>query len=466
MKYWRQLVILMAVLGGVALVALDSPSKQVVVNSAPLEVPAHVVQRNQFNVIFMLADDLGYGDLGCFGAPDIQTPNLDRMAAEGVRMTDCYANASICSPTRLAFITGRYQQRLGLEWAVSYGVFGEGMIPGEPSVAGLMKSAGYQTAMSGKWHLGYDDDRVPNAHGFDRYFGLLGGNHHYFEHYDRKNRPDLFRDREAIEMEGYSTDLIADHAIQYIREMADQPFFLYVPFNAPHFPYQGPGDAEREVTPKKGWQTGSRETYIAMVESLDAAVGRILAALDEAGQAGRTLVVFTSDNGGTTYSRNAPLAKGKGTLWEGGIRVPTIARFPGRIPAGSVSTQVSTTFDWTATFVEMARVDPPKDRAFDGIDLLPILSRQLPEQERLLFWRRTLDPYRKNVEEHRAVRFGKWKYIDQPTGERFLFDLSRDIGETTNVIESQPRIAAELLRRIDAWEEAVGHETQFKGKRK
>lgn len=418
------------------------------------------------NLIFILADDLGYGDVGCFGAPDIRTPNLDRLAAEGVKLTDCYSSGSICSPTRLGFVTGRYQQRLGLEWAVAYGVYGEGMPPGEKSIAQMLKDAGYATAMSGKWHLGYDDDRVPNHHGFERFFGLLSGNHHYFEHYDRKNRPDLFLDRELVDKDGYSTDLLSEYAVRFVKEMAGGPFFLYLPYNAPHFPYQAPDDREREVTPRKGWQDGDRDTYIQMVESMDRGIGRVLKALDELDLAENTLVVFTSDNGGAKYSRNAPLAKGKGTLWEGGIRVSTIARFPKRIPAGTVSAQPSITMDWTATFAALAGAEPPKGREFDGVNLMPVLSGKHDLIERVLCWRRSLDPYRKNVTEHRAIRRGRWKYIDQPTGERFLFDLATDVGEENNLLERHPGRADDLRRKLDAWEEEVGHSTQFKGKRK
>ncbi|NOX55545.1 MAG: sulfatase-like hydrolase/transferase [Planctomycetes bacterium] len=408
------------------------------------------------NLVFILADDLGYGDLGCYGAPDIRTPRLDRLAAEGILLTDCYANGSICSPTRAALMTGRYQQRIGLEWAVFYGVHKQGLPPQEKSLARMLRDAGYATAMAGKWHLGYDRDWGPNHHGFQRFFGLLGGNHHYFEHYDPKGRHDLFLDTEPIRVEGYSTNLITEYAVKFLEAMKDRPFFLYVAFNAPPFPYQGPNDAHRLVTPKRGWLTGTRQTYVAMVESLDTNVGRILDALDASGLAENTLVVFTSDNGGMLpLSRNAPLSKGKGTLWEGGIRVPCIVRFPRRLPAGVRSAQVAVTMDWAATLAALAWASPPPDRPFDGIDLLPILSGRKPIQERTLFWRRSLDPYRKNVFVHRAVRHGKWKYIDDPQGGRFLFDLSQDVAEKQNLIEAKPKLADQLRRLLDAWEEDI-----------
>ena len=408
------------------------------------------------NIVFILADDLGYGDLGCYGAPDIDTPRLDRLATEGVLLTDCYSNGSVCSPTRAALMTGRYQQRIGLEWAVSYQVFGEGLPPQEKSIARLIRDAGYATAMVGKWHLGYDLDRRPVYHGFERFFGLLGGNHHYFEHYDRKGVHDLFLNDEPIEVEGYSTDLIGRHGARYIDAMKNGPFFLYVPFNAPHFPFQGPDDAERLVTPKKGWQTGTRQTYVAMVESLDANVGLILESLDRHGLRDNTLVVFTSDNGGMLpLSRNAPCAKGKGTLWEGGIRVPAIARWPGHIPPGSRSAQVVLTADWAATMVALAGGSPPANRPFDGIDVMPILAGKAPARERTVFWRRSLDPYRKNVQPQRAVRQGDWKYIDEPSGQQYLYNLSNDVGEQVNLAASKPEQAAAMARLLDTWEADV-----------
>ena len=406
------------------------------------------------NLVFIIADDLGYGDLGCYGCADIRTPCLDRLAAQGVRFTDAYSNASVCSPTRAAFITGRYQQRIGLEWAVYYDIPEEGLPPQETSLATMFRGAGYFTAMSGKWHLGYGDWN-PNRHGFDRFFGMLGGNVHYLEHYGRKGTPDLWLNEKPIKREGYITDLIAQQAIQFIDEAADRPFFLYVPFNAPHFPFQGPADGNRLVTPKQGWQTGDRSTYAAMVESLDKNVGRIVDAIDARGLASNTLIVFTSDNGGDVHSRNAPLAGGKGQLTEGGIRVPCIARWTHQLPAGKQTAQPAITLDFSATFLALAGATAPENRPLDGIDLTPILDGRTAPVERTLFWRRSLDPWRKNVVPHRAVRQGRWKYIDDPDGRRELFDLTADIGETNNLVDAQPALATQLQRMLDTWEADV-----------
>lgn len=402
------------------------------------------------NLVFILADDLGYGDLGCYGCPDIRTPRLDKLAAQGVRFTDAYSNGSVCSPTRAAFITGRYQQRIGLEWAVYYDVPEEGLPLQETSLATMLHQAGYFTAMSGKWHLGYGDWN-PTRHGFDRFFGMLGGNVHYFEHYGRKGTPDLWLDEKPVKRAGYITDLIAEEAIRFVSETGDRPFFLYVPFNAPHFPFQGPGDVDRTVTPKQGWQTGDRETYAAMVESLDTNVGRIVDAIDARGLGNNTLIVFTSDNGGDIHSRNAPLAGGKGKLSEGGIRIPCIARWTGRFPSGKVTSQPVITLDFSATFLKLAGASAPENRPLDGIDLLPVLEGT-SSIDRVLFWRRALDPWRKNVVPQRAVRQGRWKYVDHPDGKQALFDLASDVSETENLRDTHPEIAERLRRQLDDWE--------------
>lgn len=408
------------------------------------------------NVVLILADDLGYGDLSCYDCPDVRTPSLDRLAQQGVLLTDCYSNGSVCSPTRAALMTGRYQQRIGLEWAPYYQAHGEGLPPQERSLAQVVRQAGYATAMAGKWHLGYDEGWIPNDHGFDRFFGSLGGNIHYFRHVDRLGVPDLFLDREPVKRKGYATDLTADFAVEVIDAWADRPFFLYVAFNAPHFPYQGPDEADRVVEPRtKGWQAGTRRSYVAMVERLDQAVGRIVAAVDAHRLGERTLVVFTSDNGGATHSRNDPCAEGKGTLWEGGIRVPCIARWTSVLPPGVRSPQVACTLDWAATVAALPGAEPPADRPFDGIDLMPILRGDRAPVERTLFWRRAPDPHRGGVEPHRAVRQGDWKYIDQPEGTQYLYRLPDDIGEQHNLAADEPDRVAAMERLLDRWEADV-----------
>ncbi len=403
------------------------------------------------NVVFILADDLGYGDLGCYGVTDIKTPRIDTIARDGVKFTDFHSNGPVCTPTRCGFITGRYQQRFGgLEWAIPPGGQNLGLPKNEPTIATALQKAGYATAMSGKWHLGYTSDWGPNAHGFERYFGLLSGNHDYVSHREHDGRADLFLNDKPVEMEGYSTHLITKHAIKWLDEIKDKPFFLYVAYNAPHFPFQTP--ETKQPVLQRNFNTGTREIYGQMVESLDEGVGKILDRLDELGLSKNTLVVFASDNGGAQYSRNAPFAKDKGTLWEGGIRVSCVARFPGVIPAGKVTNQVAITMDWTATIEKLAGATQPDSRPLEGIDLMPIISGQSPEVARTLFWRR-VDV--KGVQSHRAVRDGDWKYIDAPKEGPFLYDLASDLSEAKNVASENADVVARLKQKADDWETMI-----------
>lgn len=407
------------------------------------------------NLIFILADDLGYGDLGCYGAPDIRTPRLDALAAQGMHFTEAYANGPTCSPTRYAFITGRYQQRGGLEYALYYQENNAGLPADGETLPRLLRSAGWRTALIGKWHLGYDAKRAPNAQGFQHFFGLLGGNHHYFQHMDRLGHHDLFLNAEPVKRQGYSTDLFTHDAIRLLREPREQPLFLFLSHPAPHFPYQGPGDAGRKVEPrKKSWQDGTRANYVSMVEHLDQSVGRLLDELDRLDLAKSTLVVFTSDNGGDSMGRNLPLSGRKGTLGEGGIRVPCIARWPGIIPAGKTSATPIITMDWTATFLALAGVT--RREAADGVNLLPLLRGQDDAlRPRDLFWRRVPEPVRGRVVPQRAVRHGAWKYLEEQGQPPRLFDLSQDPAETRDLSSRHPAICTQLRAKIEAWEASM-----------
>ncbi|MFK8113876.1 MAG: sulfatase [Rubripirellula sp.] len=412
------------------------------------------------NILFILADDLGYGDLGCYGCPDIRTPHLDRLADEGIRFTDFYANGSVCSPTRAAFMTGRYQHRIGMEHAVYYQERGKGLPPEEKTIADELKAAGYVTGLAGKWHLGYDFDRRPTQQGFDHFLGLLGGNHHYFEHMDRIGTHDLWLNNAPIKRDGvYTTDLITEDAMRFLEKNRDKPFFLYLSHPAPHFPWQGPGDAGKRVEPKKpSWQQGERKTYVTMVEHMDQRIGDVLAKLDKLGLRENTLVVFTSDNGGHTLSRNAPLRDFKGTRWEGGTRVPCMVRWPAVIKPGIESKQVGITMDWTATFRRVAglAVDTV---AGDGLSLLPLLRSPNEIRERTIFWRRRPSARRKKVRAGRAVRMGNWKLISYDDGEQHLFNLDNDPSETSNLADQAPERVEQLLSAIDEWEQGVDSDT-------
>lgn len=420
-----------------------------------IAVKATAAEAPKPNILFILADDLGYGDPGCYGCEDIRTPHLDRLADAGLKFTDFYANAAVCSPTRAAFLTGRYQQRIGLDNALGYQEMGRGLPLDGETIADALRDAGYRTGLAGKWHLGYDDGRRPLQQGFDHFFGLLGGNHHYFEHMDRIGVHDLWMGDEPVEREGYSTDLVTEDAIQFLEESRETPFFLYLSHPAPHFPWQGPNDIDKDVQPKtKAWQTGDRATYVSMVERMDEGIGKVLAKLDELNLTGNTIVIFTSDNGGHTYSRNDPMRDFKSTIWEGGTRVPCIVRWPEVIPAGTVSSQVAITMDWAVTFRRLGGLGPdPAGK--DGIDLLPFLTDPQKREDRTLFWKRKKGPVRKSVIEGRAVRQGDWKLIEQADGERYLFDLKKDVSETTNLIGEYPEVVERLHRSLDSWEREV-----------
>lgn len=424
------------------------------------------------NIVFLLADDLGYGDVGCYGG-SARTPAIDRLAREGVRFTHFYANGPECSPTRAAFITGRYQHRVGgLECAIGSGNVGRyddairlrarnelGLPVTKNSIASLLKNSGYATALVGKWHLGYDDKFAPHHHGFDHALYCLGGGMDYFHHVEElSNSPPMLRlNGQILRREGYFTDLVADEAVRFIEENRARRFFLYVPFTAPHAPFQGPNDHQPTPLPANSplWNQGKAPpaVYAAMIERMDAAVGRILATLDAHSLATNTLVVFSSDNGGTASARNAPLSGAKGSTMEGGIRVPCLIRWPGRLPVGVVTDQVGITMDLTASFAHAAGVNAPLDSPFDGIDLLGRVAERQPTVPRMLFWRG-----RRAENAWWAVRNADLKYVRRKQGaemKEWLFDLAADVAERNNLLAARPADAQRLKRRLDQWEREV-----------
>ena len=310
------------------------------------------------NVVFVLVDDMGYADVGCYGAKDIRTPNVDRLAREGTRMTDFYSNGPVCSPTRCGFITGRWQQRAGLEWALgvtsqcfvrdsqgqgqgqtlrpdpNFKQFGLPARAGAPTLARLLADSGYATACIGKWHLGWTPECSPAAHGFGTAFGIYGGNADLYSHKGRDGTDDLYENGKPVHEEGYLTELLTRRAERFIAENRDRPFFLYVPYNAVHWPFQPPGRPDL-VRSYATWYEGDRRVYAQMVEAIDSGVGAIRAALERAGLLDKTLFIFSNDNGGEVrLTSNRPLFHHKATVWEGGIRVPCILRWPGHLPAG------------------------------------------------------------------------------------------------------------------------------------
>jgi len=419
-------------------------------------------QTRRDNIVVILADDLGYGDLSCFGGRRVQTPNLDRLAREGMRFTDFHSNGAVCSPTRAALLTGRYPQRAGIETAL--GENARGLDRGQITLARRLRDAGYSTALFGKWHLGYNPENGPQHHGFAEFRGLLHGAHDYFSHVDQYGRMDWWHNDKPVNEPGYTTHLITRHASRYIESHKDQPFFLYVSHAAIHFPWMTPDDQPyrqqgvrhedlRKLGPHQEKDVGP--VVCRMIASLDDSVGQIMAALRRSGLDHRTLVFFTSDNGGylryqggfVNISDNGPLRGQKGGLYEGGHRVPGIAWWPGQIKAGSVCREIVATMDLMPTMLALAgtSVDP----RLDGIDLLPCLLEGCCMPERTLFWR---------TNQTGAVRRGPWKLI-MPLADRAsaeLFHLERDSGEHTNVAVHRPNEVSELRKAYEQWENDVG----------
>jgi arylsulfatase A-like enzyme len=408
------------------------------------------------NVVLIMSDDMGYGDLGSYGATDIRTPNIDAIGRDGVRLTDFYANGVLCSPTRAALISGRYPQRYFIETALG-GEGTRGLKATASSLPQVLKSAGYATGLVGKWHLGGMPETSPTAHGFDYFFGLIGSHVDYYHHNRGPEQYDLWENEAKIQRDGYMTDLITDRSLAYIERSAaaGRPFFIDVAYNAPHWPYQPPG----RPSPPPGTgrhqlaheeNTATRADYAAMVESIDRGVGRILAALDRLGLSKNTIVIFTNDNGGEWLSSNRPLFSRKWTTWEGGIRVPALIRWPGRIPARQVSDQVGITMDLSASIAAAAGAVVPAP--YEGINLFPILERRAPAVERTLYWR-NVDANRAQ----RAVRSGDWKLMVDGS-HVMVFNLRQDIAERSDLTNQRQDIARRLRPMLTKWEQEVDAE--------
>ena len=413
-------------------------------------------QAERPNVLYVMADDLGWGDLSCYGRPDYKTPNLDRLASEGVRFTHAYSAAPVCTPTRCAFVTGRYPARteVGLEEPLGWRKQlaeqkrDPGLPPEHPTVASLLKAAGYRTALVGKWHLGYLPKYGPVKSGFEEFFGIMSGGGDFFTHKDANGDADLFEAEVPVERVGYMTDLITERAVEYLRRQRPaQPFFLSLNYTAPHWPWEGPRDEQFSRTLGRGYEAftsgGSLKVYAEMMKSLDEGVGRVLGALEEGGHARRTLVVFTSDNGGERFSYNWPFTGQKFNLREGGIRVPSFVRWPGTVPAGRTTEQVAVTMDWTATILAAAGAGAHPDYPLDGVDLMPVLRGTRAPFERTLFWRNDVQG---------AVRSGHWKYLKDGERGEHLFDLQTDEREQADSRKSHGEIFERLKNEYLKWE--------------
>ena len=406
------------------------------------------------NILFILADDLGWGDLSCYGRPDYETTNLDKLAQEGIRFTNAYSAAALCTPTRVGFHTGRYPARLrvGLEEPIHER---KALTPDElktigiplehPTVSSLIKSAGYSTALVGKWHLGYLPYFGPTKSGFDEFFGIMSGAVDHFTHKDMTGDLDFFEGEVPVEKIGYMTDLLTQRAVEYIRRPHKKPFYLSLHYTAPHWPWEGPKDKAFSDAMKYGpvgfRAGGSLKTYAEMVNSLDAAIGQVLETLRSAGLHKNTLVIFTSDNGGERFSYNWPFSAQKGDLREGGVRVPGIVRWPGVQTKPRITDQPIITMDWTATMVAAAGAKPDPAYPLDGEDLRDVIAGMRPDFDRTFFWR----TYRQG-----AMRKGKWKYIREGKNE-FLHDLSVDVREQANFAGSETAMLSDLRTLFDKW---------------
>ena len=394
------------------------------------------------NFLFIMADDLGYADLSCYGRRDFETPALDRLAAEGMRFTHAYANSAVCTASRVALITGRYQYRLPIGLEEPLGSRDVGLPPSHPTLASLLRNRGYATSLIGKWHLGLLPKYGPAESGYEEFWGLRGGGVDYFTH-RFAGAEDLWDGATRIEENGYITELLADRTIRTLeaRHADHRPFLISLHFTAPHWPWEGPGDraesarldAIDDPAALLHYDGGSLATYAEMVTFMDRQVGRVLARLAALGLEEDTIVVFTSDNGGERFSDVWPFTGRKTELLEGGLRIPAIVRWPGVAAPGTTSEQPIMSMDWLPTFLAAAGGAPHADFPGDGLDLrAAVAGRILPE--RPLFWR-----FRKHGQE--AARRGRWKYLKM-AGNSFLFDVVADPLERANLKDRHPEVFA------------------------
>lgn len=418
------------------------------------------------NILLITADNLGYGDLGCYGNREIKTPHIDRLATQSVRLTDFYSASPTCTVSRATLLTGRYPQRIGLNHQLSAAEnLGIGLRHSEILFPALLQQAGYATGCFGKWNIGFAPGSRPTERGFDEFFGHASGNIDYYTHI-YAGRNDLYRGTEPVQVEGYSTDLFADAACDFMRRHAGEPFFVYLPFNAPHFPsarnkqpgqpviWQAP-DEVFEIYGLSPDEPDEKKRYRAVVTALDSAIGRVLAELDALHLTERTLVVFYSDNGafmlpgrGLEVASNRPLREGGVTLYEGGIRVPCLVRWPDVIPSGTVCREPLISLDFFILATKVAGAEIPAGLVLDGRDPTDALAGKAPSPHAALFFQ-----FRK----YSAVRRGRYKLLRTGPKRPFeLYDLEQDLSETTNLAAEKPDIAAELQREFEIWLASFG----------
>ncbi|HQZ08160.1 MAG TPA: sulfatase-like hydrolase/transferase [Burkholderiaceae bacterium] len=412
------------------------------------------------NIIFIVADDLGYADLGCYGGRNASfgavSPEIDKLAYSGLRFTEGYANSPVCSPTRFALMTARYQYRLrgAAEEPISSRAAGSaalGLPAQHPTLPSLLQGSGYRTALVGKWHLGFPPHFGPLRSGYDEFFGLLAGGADYFTHCNSTGKHDLYLGDQAHEEAGYMTDLISQRAIDFVDRMAtgakgDKPFFLSLHHTAPHWPWETRGDADVPAQISNNLfhlDGGNVDTYRQMIHHMDEGIGQLVATLRRHGLLDNTLIVFTSDNGGERFSDNWPLVGGKMDLTEGGIRVPWVAHWPAVIAPGGVSEQHCMTMDWSATMLDIAGVSAHPDFPLDGKSLAPVLRNPAQVFHRPMHWRM-------KHRGQRALRDGDWKYLRVDDID-YLFNIPGDARERANQARREPERLQALRSHWEAW---------------
>lgn len=428
---------------------------------------AGAAQARKPNLVVILADDMGYGDIGCYGSPDVPTPNIDALARSGVRFTDGYVSAAVCSPSRAALLTGRYQHRFGHEFnsgAVEREAqIGFGLPKSETILPAYLRAHGYKSGMYGKWHLGVNAGYHPLERGFDEFVGFLPGGDDfvtertpgarvvasdtYADKAPAKRAAPILRGREVLNDDRYLTELLSAEAVDFIDRNQKNPFFLYMPFNAIHTPLQA---TEKYVARFASMKNEKHKMLAAMTAALDESVGAILTKLRETRLEKDTMVVFLSDNGcpeQTGAGTNGPLNGEKVTYFEGGIRVPFMMRWTGHLPAGQTYRHPVVSRDILPTFMAAAGIPLPSAKVFDGVNLLPYLTgkdKQAPHD--ILFWR---------AGSARAVRKGKWKLLEFGDSYTKLFDLAEDLGETKDLSAQRPDIVKELQISWKNWSNSM-----------
>jgi arylsulfatase A-like enzyme len=378
---------------------------------------------------------MGYADLSSYGRTDYQTPFIDELIAQGMRFNQAYAASSICTPTRVGLMTGQYPARneTGLREPLTTRKDAHlGLLPKTQTLSSLMKKSGYETALFGKWNLGIQPEHLPTKHGFDHFWGFTTAHADYIDHKYYDDRHILFENEKPIEEDGYLTNLITKHTISFIQQEHTKPFFISLQYNAPHWPWQLPGDDPYPLAEsvREFVAGGTKEIYAGMMANLDMNIGLVLQAIKDAGLFKSTVIIFTDDGGSTEFSDNGPFQGGG--LYEGEIRVPAGVRWPEKIKAGTVSEQPVITMDWTVTMLMLAKAEIPSDLVFDGMNLIPQLTANAPVIPRTFYWRTS--QYTKQD----AFRSGDWKYLKSENGEEHLFNVVVDPGETNDLKESEP----------------------------